>query len=64
MFCSRCQLLTCTSEKSGKKKNRKYRLRGFPHEWNESSNEHQEEIRRLLRKYTFDSLNKKHVYSI
>jgi hypothetical protein len=50
---SRCQLLSCTSEKCGKKKNRKNRLRAFPSKWNELSKENREEIRRLLRKFIF-----------
>ncbi|CAF4024670.1 unnamed protein product, partial [Rotaria magnacalcarata] len=45
---NRCQLLSCTTEKASKKKNRKNRLRAFPSKWNELSNEHQEEIRRVL----------------
>jgi hypothetical protein len=48
---SRCQFLSCTTEKGGKKKNRKSRFRAFPNKWNDLSKEHQEEIRRLLRKY-------------
>ncbi len=50
---SRCQLLSCTSEKVGKKKNRKNRLRAFPSKWNELSKENREEIRRSLRKLNF-----------
>jgi hypothetical protein len=50
---SRCQLLSCTTEKAGKKKNRKNRLRSFPNKWNELSKEHRDEIRRLLRKPLF-----------
>ncbi|CAF4094745.1 unnamed protein product [Adineta steineri] len=51
---NRCQLLSCTADKPGKKKNRKNPLRQFPHKWNELSKEHREEIRRLLRKYFFE----------
>ena len=48
--CSRCQLLSCTTEKLGKKKNRKNRLRAFPNKWNELTKENREAIRRALRK--------------
>ncbi len=47
---SRCQLLSCTNDKGGKKNKRKNRLRAFPTEWNDLSKDHQEEIRRSLRK--------------
>jgi hypothetical protein len=51
---SRCQLLSCTTEKAGKnRKQRKSRLRAFPTKWGELSKEHQDEIRRSLRKFTF-----------
>ena len=43
----RCQFLSCTS---GRKKNRKNRLRTFPNKWNELSKDQQEDIRRILRK--------------
>jgi len=56
---SRCQLLSCTTEKVGKKKNRKNRLRAFPSKWNELSKEHREEIRRSLRKFIFFIITKK-----
>jgi len=46
---SRCQLLSCTTEKLGKKKNRKNRLRAFPTKWNELTKENRETIRRSLR---------------
>ncbi len=59
IFFSRCQLLSCTSEKGGKKKNRKNRLRAFPSKWNELSKEHREEIRRSLRKFIFFIITKK-----
>ena len=49
-YFSRCQLLSCTTEKLGKKKNRKNRLRAFPNKWNELSEENRELIRRSLRK--------------
>ncbi|CAF3900416.1 unnamed protein product, partial [Rotaria magnacalcarata] len=45
---NRCQLLSCTTEKLGKKKNRKNRLRAFPNKWNELTQENQETIRRSL----------------
>ncbi|CAF0840416.1 unnamed protein product [Adineta ricciae] len=45
---NRCQFISCTTDKGGKKKYRKTRLRDFPPKWNELSKEHQEEIRRLL----------------
>ncbi|CAF0787976.1 unnamed protein product [Rotaria sordida] len=45
---NRCQLLSCTTEKLGKKKNRKNRLRAFPSKWNELTQENQEAIRRSL----------------
>jgi hypothetical protein len=47
---SRCQLLSCTSDRVGKKNKRKNRLRAFPNEWNDITKEHQDEIRRSLRK--------------
>lgn len=47
---SRCQLLSCTTEKLGKKKNRKNRLRAFPTKWNELTKENREVIRRSLSK--------------
>jgi hypothetical protein len=50
---SRCQLLSCTTEKLGKKKNRKNRLRAFPPKWNELTKENREAIRRSLRKTFF-----------
>jgi len=43
---SRCQFLSCTT---GKKKTRKNRLRGFPRQWNELTDDHREEIRRSLK---------------
>jgi hypothetical protein len=46
---SRCQLLSCTTEKLGKKKNRKNRLRAFPAKWNELTKENREAIRHSLR---------------
>ncbi len=52
---SRCQLLSCTTEKLGKKKNRKNRLRAFPNKWNELTKENREAIRRELRKNVFFS---------
>jgi hypothetical protein len=52
-FFSRCQLLSCTTEKLGKKKNRKNRLRAFPTKWNELTEENREAIRRSLRTYCF-----------
>ena len=48
---SRCQLLSCTTEKTGKKKNRKNRLRAFPNKWNDLTQESREAIRRSLREY-------------
>ncbi|CAF0926148.1 unnamed protein product [Adineta ricciae] len=45
---NRCQLLSCTTEKLGKKKNRKNRLRAFPNKWNELTTENREAIRRAL----------------
>jgi hypothetical protein len=48
---SRCQLLSCTTEKLGKKKNRKNRLRAFPTKWNELTKENRETIRRSLRNF-------------
>jgi hypothetical protein len=48
---SRCQLLSCTTEKLGKKKNRKNRLRAFPTKWNELTKENREAIRRSLRNF-------------
>jgi len=54
---SRCQLLSCTTEKGSKKKNRKNPLRAFPTQWSQLSKEHREEIRRSLRKFILQNKN-------
>lgn len=50
---SRCQLLSCSTDRGGKKKCRKIRLHTFPNQWNDLTKEHREEIRRSLRKMIF-----------
>lgn len=54
---SRCQLLSCSTDRGGKKKYRKFRLQAFPNEWNDLPKEHREEIRRSLRKDDLSRLN-------
>ncbi|CAF1009587.1 unnamed protein product, partial [Didymodactylos carnosus] len=48
---NQCQILSCTTiipEKTGKKKNRKNKLKPFPSKWNDLSTEQRETIRRSL----------------